>query len=110
MKKFGGIVIFAVLAAVVLFAAANSVQAADIVPVKQTIVVADSVAAVPVVKVRAYPYVRVFARPLVTTNVEVREAPRYTIVEQQSAPFVWNGVFRDRVVFPKRKQLSIEVK
>jgi hypothetical protein len=99
-----GILAVAVLAGCAVALACKAATAADTVPVKQ-VVVAKSVT--PVVKVRT------FARPVVVggvvAGVERRAAPQYTIVEQPSNPFVWNGIFRDRVVFPKRKQLSVEI-
>jgi len=50
----------------------------------------------------------VFAQPVrpVFTVVQA-PAPTYTIVETPRAPFVVNGLFRDRVVQPRRSNLSI---
>ena len=44
--------------------------------------------------------------PLMT--LEQRPAPAYTVVETPRAPWVYRGLFRDRVVVPRRTNLSIE--
>jgi hypothetical protein len=84
--------------------------AADIIPVKQPVVVVSDSVTAPVVKMRTYRFVRPTVTAGIVVEAEKREASKYTIVEQPSTPFVWNGIFRDRVVIPRRKQLSVEVR
>ena len=61
------------------------------------------------------PRVRVVATPLTVRRVAVpamtvvqQPAPAYSIVETPREPFVVNGLFRDRVVVPRRMNLSVE--
>jgi len=44
-------------------------------------------------------------RPALT--FEQSPAPAYSVVETPRAPFVWNGLFRDRVVVPRRTDLTV---
>jgi len=90
--------------------ACKTATADEVVTTTQTVVVAKDVATTPHAKVRAHRLYRPLVTKTVVAGVEKQPAPAYTIVEKQSEPFVYSGLFRDRVVFPKRKQLSVEIR
>ena len=100
------------LAALVIFVSSTTVQADTVVkaPFGRAIVrVGDApVVAAPVGYRYARPYwvaprVRV-ATPAVTVEVA---KPAYSIVEQPATPRIIQGLFRDRVVLPRRGTVSI---
>jgi hypothetical protein len=55
--------------------------------------------------VRAYRFGRYYVPANVT--FESKEPPKYKVIAEQSPPFVYHGLFRDRVVVPKRQRLTV---
>jgi len=46
--------------------------------------------------------------PKASVTVIQQPAPAYTVTEQPRKPFAVQGLFRDRVVFPRRPALTVE--
>jgi len=84
-----------------------AIMVADVPAVAMTRTIIRPRVVVPQAVVTTQPRV-VFAQPMRPAFTVVQApAPQYTIVETPRAPFVVNGLFRDRVVQPRRSNLSI---
>ena len=112
MKHFG----YALLGALVTLACTTTTaDAIERVQTTRTVTVTEEVQTAPVATQRSFraawpvtqrPVLRSVPLPAVA-EIETRQ-PMYRIVEQQREPRILSGLFRDRVVFPRRPALSIE--